>query len=70
MKRMKIVASIEASDLFKETQDKIEDNFAYAVAGIEKLQRDGNEKLAIEVMQSLNSAIESAISSIAADVVE
>lgn len=66
MKRIIIAASSsERSELFDTTKSNLEDNFAYALDGIDKIARDGQEKLAVEIMNELNAAVESATSRIA-----
>lgn len=63
-------ASNERSEMYDITKDRLEDNFSYALSGIEKLARDGKEKLSIEVMNELNAAVESAVAKIADSVSE
>ena len=48
--------------------DSIEDDFDYAMAGIDKINRDGNSKTAMELAQNLSQALQSIIESISAEI--
>ena len=62
MKRV-ITAAAEENPL-DALLDSIDDDYDYAIAGLEKLQRDGDTKFAIEQAQRLSEAIQSVISAI------
>jgi len=48
--------------------DSIEDDFDYAMAGIDKINRDGNSKTAMELAQNLSQSLQSIIESISAEI--
>lgn len=63
-------ASKEASEAFEAVQSGLEDNFTYVLEGFNKLARDGQEKIAMDIMTSLNTAVEDAIAKVASAVAQ
>ncbi len=51
-------------DVVDEKLDNLSDNFDYAVAGLEKLCRDGKCEDAISIINSLTDSLDSAIAQI------
>lgn len=64
MKKFIYAADGAKEDRLKELIDSIGDDFDYAVAGIEKLHRDGNDGIAMEQAQALSDTLQSVISAI------
>lgn len=64
MKKMISAASEGKDDQLESLLDSIDDDFDYAVAGIEKLHRDGNDGIAMEQAQALSDALQSVIDAI------
>ena len=64
MKKYIHAAEGTKDDQLKELIDSIGDDFDYAVAGIEKLHRDGNDGIAMEQAQALSDTLQSVISAI------
>lgn len=60
------------SDLFEEKKDNVEDDFAYLLAGIDKMARDGGESLerAIAVASEFYDTIQTYIDRVAGEVTE
>ena len=58
-------AKVEQLD---ELMDSVEDDFDYAISGIEKLQRSGNMSAAMEQAQRLSNALQSVISEISNEI--
>ena len=58
-------ASQTPSEAFEAVMDGLEENFSYTLEGFNKLARDGQEKIAMDIMTSLNTAVEDAIAKIA-----
>lgn len=63
-------ASKETSEAFESIKNEVEDNFNYLLEGFEKLARDGQEKVAMDIMTSLNTAVEDAIAKVASAVAQ
>ena len=59
------VCSYEQLD---ELMDSVEDDFDYAISGIEKLQRSGNMSAAMEQAQRLSTALQSVIGAISEEI--
>lgn len=55
-------------DVVEEQQDALEDDFGYALAGIEKLCRDGDCQKALEIINRLSDAINQEISAISGNI--
>ena len=71
MVKQKVTAANQTpSEAFESVRDGVEENFAYVLEGFDKLARDGQEKVAMDIMTSLNTAVEDAISKVASAVVE
>lgn len=74
MKRMVRAAEGEAStsarDNFEDKIDVAEDNFSFAIDGINKIAADGNLARAEELITQLNSMIDSAITEITSDIAQ
>ena len=70
VKRPVLAATADHSDGYNEAADNLQANFDYAVDGFEKLSRDGKdgERLAMQLMLQLNSAIDDIISDIAGNI--
>lgn len=64
MKKFIYAADNTKEDRLKELLDALDDDFAYAIAGIEKLHRDGNDGIAMEQAQALSDALQSVIDAI------
>ena len=67
MKRM-IVAATGDENPLDDLLDRIDDDFAYAIAGIEKLKREGENKAAMEQAQKLSQALQSVIDAISNEI--
>lgn len=63
MKRVITAAAGDPNPL-DDLLDKIDDDFDYAIGGIERLSREGDNKAAMEQAQRLAQALESVISGI------
>lgn len=63
-------ASQSPSEAFEAVKDGLDDNFNYVLEGFEKLARDGQEKIAMDIMTSLNTAVEDAIAKVASSVTQ
>lgn len=55
-------------DMFADALDKLEEDFDFAISGIEKLASDGNIDRAIELVQTTSAMINGAIEDIAEDI--
>lgn len=58
-----------AQERADELQDRIEDDFDYVVAGIERLEREGQFDAAIDIMEKIANTLDSAIGIIGEDFV-
>lgn len=59
------------NDLFEEKKDNVEDDFAYLLAGIDKMVRDGESlESAIQILNGLSDAIQGFIDQVAGEVRE
>ncbi|MBQ2856603.1 MAG: hypothetical protein IJE78_05635 [Bacteroidaceae bacterium] len=67
MKRM-IVAAAGDENPLDDLLDSIDDDYDYAVAGIEKLKREGDNKAAMEQAQKLSQALQSVIDAISNEI--
>lgn len=67
MKRM-IVAAAGDKNPLDDLLDSIDDDYDYAVAGIEKLKREGDNKAAMEQAQKLSQALQSVIDAISNEI--
>ena len=63
---------VTLQDRIGEIQDGVEDDFAYIIAGIEKLVRDGGESTdrALALLNELSESLQGFINSIAGEVME
>ena len=63
---------VTLQDRIGEIQDGVEDDFAYIIAGIEKLVRDGGESTdrALALLNELSETLQGFINSIASEVRE
>lgn len=63
---------VTLQDRIGEIQDGVEDDFAYIIAGIEKLVRDGGESTdrALALLNELSESLQGFINSIAGEVRE
>ena len=57
-----------AEDIFSENLDKLKDDFAFAISGIEKLAADGDLDRATELVNTTSAMINGAIEDIAEDI--
>lgn len=66
MKRVITAAENDKVNPMDELKDILEDDFGYFLAGVEKLQREGDEpaRAAYTIAIELNDALQAAISSI------
>ena len=64
MKKYIHAAESSKEDQLQSMLDSLDDDFDYAVAGIEKLHRDGNDGIAMEQAQALSDALQSVIAAI------
>lgn len=69
-KNVNVNASKDPSEAFEAVKDGLDDNFAYVLEGFDKLARDGQEKVAMDIMTSLNTAVEDAIAKVASAVAQ
>lgn len=67
MKRM-IVAAAGDENPLDDLLDSIDDDYDYAIAGIEKLKREGDNKAAMEQAQKLSQALQSVIDAISNEI--
>ena len=58
-----------AQERADELQDRIEDDFDYVVAGIERLEREGQFDAAIDIMEKIAGTLDAAIGVIGEDFV-
>lgn len=59
------------NDLFEEKKDNVEDDFAYLLAGVDKMVRDGESlESAIQILNGLSDAIQGFIDQVAGEVRE
>ena len=59
------------TDLFEEKKDNVEDDFAYLLAGVDKMVRDGESlESAIQILNGLSDAIQGFIDQVAGEVRE
>ena len=59
------------NDLFEEKKDNVEDDFAYLLAGVDKMVRDGESlESAIQILSGLSDAIQGFIDQVAGEVRE
>lgn len=70
MKQSISATSQTPSEAFEAVKDGLDENFSYVLEGFDKLARDGQEKVAMDIMTSLNTAVEDAISKVASTVVQ
>ena len=67
MKRMVLAAAGDENPL-DDLLDSIDDDYDYAIAGIEKLKREGDNKAAMEQAQKLSQALQSVIDAISNEI--
>lgn len=62
----------KGQEAFEEALDNVQDNFDYAIDGLDKLSRDGGEgqSLALQLALELNSAVDAIIQKIAGNIVQ
>lgn len=63
-------ATKDPSEAFEAVKDGLDENFNYVLEGFDKLARDGQEKIAMDIMTSLNTAVEDAIAKVASAVTQ
>ena len=67
MKRMVVAATTDENPL-DDLLDRIDDDYDYAIAGIEKLKREGDNKAAMEQAQTLSQALQDVIDAISNEI--
>ena len=67
MKRMVLAAAGDENPL-DDLLDSIDDDYDYAIAGIEKLKREGENKATMEQAQKLSQALQSVIDAISNEI--
>lgn len=68
MKKFIVAAEDTKGDQLDDLLDSIEEDFDFAVAGIDKLRRDGNNGIALEQAQALSDALQNVINAITSEV--
>lgn len=68
MKKLIVAAEDTKGDQLDDLLDSIEDDFDFAVAGIDKLRRDGNNGIALEQAQALSDELQNVINAITSEV--
>ena len=69
-KPVKAAEGDSAADVFEDALNAIEDDFDYAIGGLEKISQDGYPADAKEIAEQLKAGIDAAVASISAILAE